>query len=310
MNKVYIGSRTLTLTGHPALRLLEKAGLDLVFGPHGKRPSETDQLEHLPECVAYLAGTEPISEKVLRASKKLGVISRNGVGIENINLGVAEELGIEVKTTPGSNTRGVAELTIALMMTAIRSIPLQNNALKSGVWERIKGAEIENSILGVIGCGNIGKEVSKMALGLGMRVIGYDLFPDVSFAPSENFIYAELQELFTSSDIVSLHVPPADKPFIDGNTIAMMKNGVIIINTARAEVVNDEELIKALDRGKVACYATDVYTKEPPGINTLITHPKTICTPHIGAYTEESVNRAAKVAVDNILEALGLNVED
>ncbi|MCJ7649497.1 MAG: oxidoreductase, partial [Candidatus Lokiarchaeota archaeon] len=155
MNKVYIGSRTLTLKGHPALQRLENAGFELIFGPPGKLPTEADQLENLPKCIAYLAGTERISEEVLKSAKNLKVISRNGVGINNIDLKTAKDLDIEITITPGSNAQGVAELAITLMLTAVRSIPNQNKDLKMGEWNRLKGIEIEGKILGILGCGNI-----------------------------------------------------------------------------------------------------------------------------------------------------------
>lgn len=310
MNKVYIGSRTLTLNGHPALVRLENAGLEVIFGPPGKRPTEEEQLKILPECIAYLAGTERISEKVLKASKNLKVISRNGVGINNIDTKTAKELNVKIKITPGSNAQGVAELAITLLLTAVRSISNQDKDLKNGNWNRIKGMEIKGKILGVLGCGDIGKRVIKMALGLGMIVLGYDLYPDQSFNPSSNFQYRNLNEIFEKSDIITLHVPPGEKPIIDNKALSMMKEGVYIINTARAEVVDELELIKALNSKKVQIYATDVYREEPPKINDLIGHPRTICTPHIGAYTEESINRAVEVAVDNILMELGVNVKN
>jgi D-3-phosphoglycerate dehydrogenase len=308
MKKVYIGSRTLTLKGHPALNRLQDAGFELIFGPPGKRPSEEDHLKILPECIAYLAGTEKISEKVLRSSKNLKVISRNGVGINNIDLKVARELGIEVTITPGSNAQGVAELAITLLLTAVRSVPTQNKDLKMGEWNRLKGIEIERKTLGVLGVGNIGKRVITMALGLGMKVLGYDLYPDSSFHPSNDFKFVDLQEILSSSDIISVHIPPGDKPIIDKEALSMMKDGVYIINTARAEVVDELEIVKALDNNKVQIYATDVYKKEPPEVDDLISHPKTICTPHIGAYTEESINRAVEAAVDNILTVLEKDV--
>ena len=307
MNKVYIGSRTLTLNGHPALKRLENAGLELVFGPPGRRPTEEEQLNVLPECIAYLAGTERISKRVLNSSKSLIVISRNGVGTNNIDLNAAKDLEIEVKITPGSNAQGVAELAISLMLNAVRSISTQNEDLKKGKWNRIKGMEIKGKVLGIIGCGNIGKRVINMALGIEMKVLGYDFEPDQSFNPSEDFQYASLYELFNKSDIISLHIPPGENPMIDHKALSMMKDGVILINTARAEVVDELELIKALNTKKVQVYATDVYKKEPPEIDELISHPQTICTPHIGAFTDESIGRAVEVAVDNILLVLGLD---
>ena len=310
MKKVYIGSRTLTLNGHPALKRLEDAGLELIFGPAGEKPSEEEQLRVLPECIAYLAGTEKISKNVLIASKKLQIISRNGVGIENIDLDTAQSLGIAVMITPGANAQGVAELTIALMLSAIRFIPLHNSDLKRGEWNRLKGNELQNEILGVIGTGNIGKKVTSMALSLGIKVLGYDLFPDPSFNPSREFKYVGLKEIFQSSDIISLHIPSQKRPILDKEAFSIMKNGIYIINTARAELIDELELLRALNTKKVKIYATDVYSQEPPDIDELISHPRTICTPHIGAYTEESINQSVEIAVENILNVLGLNDED
>jgi len=310
MNKVYIGSRTLTLNGHPALKRLEKKGLELVYGPAGERPSEEEQLNVLPECIAYLAGTEKISEIVLNSSKKLKVISRNGVGIENIDIKTAEKLGIKVMTTPGANAQGVAELTIALIFSALRSIPLQNAELKKGEWNRFKGNELQNKLLGVIGTGNIGKRVINMALSLGLSVLGYDLYPDQSFNPSPKFKYVDIDEIFRSSDIISLHVPAQENPIIEAKAFALMQDGIILINTARAELINENELLKALNSNKVRVFATDVYKEEPPNLDDLISHPRTICTPHIGAYTEESINQAVELAIENIINVLGLNEEN
>ncbi len=310
MNKVYIGSRTLTLKGHPALLRLENAGLEVIFGPAGRRPTEEELLKILPDCIAYLAGTEEISEKVLKSSQKLKVISRNGVGKNNIDLKAANNLGIEIKITPGSNAQSVAELAISLMLNAVRNISNQDKDLKEEKWNRSKGIEIEGKTLGVLGCGNIGKRVVKMALGLGMKVLGYDLYPDQSFCPSSDFQYVSLNEIFKLSDIISLHIPPGEKPIIDHKALSLMKQGVYIINTARAEVVDELEIIKALDTNRIEIYATDVYIKEPPEINVLISHPRTICTPHIGAYTEESINRSVEDAVDNILMVVGKDVKN
>lgn len=309
MNKAYIGSRTLTLNGHPALKRLENAGFELIFGPAGERPSEEDQLQVLPECVAYLAGTERISKKVLNSSKKLKVISRNGVGIENIDLDTAQRLGISVMITPGANAQGVAELTIALMFNAIRFIPLHHTDLKRGKWDRLMGNELKNKILGVIGTGNIGKKVINMALSLDMKVLGYDLFPDPNFNPSREFKYVSLKEIFQSSDIISLHVPSQERPILDQEAFSLMKDGIYILNTARAGLIDELELLRALNTKKVKIYATDVYSQEPPNIDELISHPRTICTPHIGAYTEESINKSVEIAVENILKVLGINDE-
>ena len=193
LNKIYVTPRSITRSGHPSLKRLEDAGFEVILASPGIQPSEQDQLNILPECIAYLAGIEPISESVLKSAKNLKIISRNGVGVENIDLEAAKKLGIEIKTAAGTNARSVAELAISLMFSAIRSIPINNNRIKKGEWKREKGFEIEGKTLGVIGCGNIGKQVIRMGIGLNMKVLGYDLYPDVSFNPSPDFSYVSLE---------------------------------------------------------------------------------------------------------------------
>lgn len=308
MKKVYVTPRSITQKGHPALENLTNAGLEVVFASPGTQPTEEEQLKILPECIAYLAGIEPISAKVLEIAKNLKVISRNGVGVENIDLNAAKRFGIEVKTAGGANSEGVAELAIALMLCSIRAICSSNNRIKKGEWKREDGIEISGKTLGIIGCGNIGKKVAKMALGLDMKVIAHDIYPDENFRPSSDFKYVTLEEVFEKSDVISLHCPPREKPLIDRTAIDKMKDGVFIVNTARAGLVDKEEMVKALDKGKVRIYATDVYEKEPPEVDMLISNKNTLTTPHIGGYTVESVDRATKAAVDNILSVLQLNL--
>jgi D-3-phosphoglycerate dehydrogenase len=301
MKKVYITPRSITKNGHPSLKKLEKEGFELIFAKPGVQPTEEDQLRILPQCEAYLAGIEPISRKVLKKSKNLRIISRNGVGIDNIDLNAVNELGIKIKIAAGSNAQGVAELTMALIFSSVRSIPFCNNQLKKGMWFREKGMEIANKTLGVIGIGNIGKKVCKMALSLGMKILAYDLYIDKNFNPSPSFNFTSLQVLFKESDIITLHCPPTDKPLIDKSAIDQMKDGIILINTARAKVVDNNEILKGLNSGKIRIYATDVYQNEPPQLDDLLKHEKTIITPHIGGYTIESINRAAETAVNNII---------
>ncbi|MFW9949082.1 MAG: phosphoglycerate dehydrogenase [Candidatus Thorarchaeota archaeon] len=306
MGKVYITPRSITKNGHPSLKKLENAGLSLIFAKPGIQPTEQDQLDILPECVAYLAGIEPISEKVLKVAKKLRVISRNGVGVENIDIEAAKRLNIEVMIAASSNAQGVAELAISMMFCTARSVSLSNSLMKLGKWERNMGFELEGKTLGVIGCGNIGKRTIRLAIGLNMKVIGYDLYEDTSFHPSSKFRFSTFEELLKESDIISLHCPPSETPLINNNTLAIMKNGVILINTARAAVVNERAVLDALNSGKLRAYATDVYNEEPPKIDALLSHEKVICTPHIGAYTIESIDRAMEIAVSNILVKLNL----
>ncbi len=237
MQKILITPRSLTKSGHPALDKLSERGYELVFSTPERQPSEDEIIGLLPGCVGYLAGVERISSNVLESAKDLKVISRNGTGIDNIDLESAKRLNIRICSTQGANARGVAELAIGLMFSLVRSIPSQDEKMKEGVWERIRGIKVEDRVLGLIGCGQIGQHVALLALGLGMRVLAYD--PDPSFSPSEKFQYVSLDELLPQSDIISLHrpAPLSGKPFVTAEGIERMKKGVYLINTARASLL-------------------------------------------------------------------------
>jgi phosphoglycerate dehydrogenase-like enzyme len=306
MKKILVTPRSITKDGHPSLDRLRNAGYELVFCSPGKQPSEEELINILPGCSGYLAGVEKVSAKVLSAAPGLQVISRNGVGVDNIDLKVARELNIVICKTDGANARGVAELTMSLIFAITRSISFADEKLKEGQWERRLGIEIKGKTLGIIGCGRIGKEVACLALGLGMNVIAFDPYINDFFTPAANFRYAELDDLLAISDIISLHIPANSdgKPFVDDPFIQKLKKGVFIINTARGELIDDDAMIRALDTGIVKGYATDVFRTEPPGDNILVKHNRVIATPHIGGFTEESVDRAMNGAVDNLLKYL------
>ena len=236
--KIAVTPRSLSRSGHPALDELRKAGYEVIFPTPGKQPSFEELRSFLPGCVGYLAGVEPIPGDILKLCPDLRVISRNGVGVDNIDLGAAEQMQIVVKKAAGANSRGVAELTITLMMAGLRHTTWSNNQLKKGDWARKKGIEINRRVLGIVGCGQIGKYVAEMAIGLGMRVLAYDPYPDDTFRPDGNFGYSSFDQLIRKSDVISLHCPPSGKPIIDATVIHQMKRGVYIVNTARAGLID------------------------------------------------------------------------
>ena len=304
--KILVTPRSLTRGGHPALARLDEAGYEVVFCTPGVQPDEEELLRLLPDCVGYLAGVETISARVLAAAKQLKVIGRNGTGIDKIDLAAAEEHRITICRAVGANARGVAELALAAMLAVTRAIPFSDAALKAGAWERRKGIELEGRTLGLVGCGKIGKLVAGFALALGMDVLACDPFADDSFAPSDKFAYVEPARVLAYADVLSLHCPPpADgTALIDAEAIASMKQGVYIVNTARAELIDDTAVLDAIDAGHVAGLATDVYREEPPADRRLVESDRVIATPHVGGFTEESVTRAVEVAVDNMLAVL------
>lgn len=305
MNKergiILITPRSLSKNGHPALRILEDAGFSLRFPWPGDQPSQEQLLAEIPSAVGYLAGVEPITEAVLEAATSLKIISRNGVGLDNVDLQAAKRLNIAVEGVPGANAQSVAELALALMLDGFRSISWSNAHLKNNNWKRQIGTEIQGKTLGIIGCGNIGQRLAAMAVGIGMRVIGYDIYQNPTMLNLDGFAYVDLNQLFAESDAISLHCPPEKTPLLTADTLAQMKDSLILVNTARDALVDHESLIAALDSGKVGMYLTDVFDREPVENKGLYSHEKVVMTPHIGGFTGESVQRATEMAVENIL---------
>ena len=304
--KILVTPRSLTRSGHPALARLEEAGYEVVFCSKGTQPDEEELLALVPDCVGYLAGVERISARVLQAATQLKVISRNGTGVDKIDLAAAEACGVEICRAQGANARGVAELALAAMLAMVRALPFSDTAIKAGAWERRKGIELDGRTLGLVGCGKIGKLVAGFALALGMDVLACDPYPDETFAPGGRFAYAHLGRVLADADVVSLHCPPNPDgaPLLDAEVIAGMKQGVYIVNTARAELVDDAAVLEAIQAGQIAGLATDVYRTEPATERALAESDRVIATPHIGGFTDESVTRAVDVAVDNMLAVL------
>jgi phosphoglycerate dehydrogenase-like enzyme len=204
----------------------------------------------------------------------------------------------------GANARGVAELAIGLMLALVRSIPFSDATLKNSQWARREGTELAGRTIGVVGCGRIGQLVARMAAGLDMQPIGFD--PIATGIPCGGFRYVSLEQLLGRSDIISLHCPAlaGGQPIITRHTLGGIKPGAYLVNTARAGLLDASAVLEALDSGKLAGLATDVFEAEPPGDDPLVRHAKVIATPHVGGFTAESVARSVSAAVENLLNVL------
>ncbi|MBV9671879.1 MAG: phosphoglycerate dehydrogenase [Verrucomicrobia bacterium] len=305
--RILITPRSLTQGPNRDLEPLEKAGYKLVYAQAGRTPSEDDLLQLLPGCVGWLAGVEPISERVLRSATELKVISRNGTGVDNVPIDLTDRLGIKVLRAEGTNARGVAELAICFALASLRHLPTLHLGLKQGHWNLLRGREILDRQFGLVGCGAVGRLVAQMALGLGAKVTAFDPYPDSSFQPGANFVWGTLNVVLTTAEILSLHCPPSPsgRPVIDREALGQIKSGCCLINTARGSLVDEDAIIQALDAGKLSTYATDVFTTEPPDpASPLLRDKRVIVSPHIGAFTDESVQRATQRAVENLIDAL------
>lgn len=302
---ILVTPRSLSHHGHILLDRLTSAGYEVKTPFPGKQPTVDDLAGTLPDCIGYLAGVERIPGTLLERCPSLKVISRNGVGYENIDMETAHRLGIAVKVTRGANARGVAELAIGLMFSLARGIPAVHASIKQGGWDRSIGFELAGKTLGVIGTGQIGQQVAQMASTLGMQVVGQDLYPSRELEQAlPGFRYRDLEAVCSQSDIVTLHCPAGDTPLMDQRLISILKPGCFIINTARASLVDQNVMVEALNRGLVAGYAVDAFDQEPPELTPLLLHPKTLVTAHIGGFTQESVSRATERAIENIIAVL------
>jgi D-3-phosphoglycerate dehydrogenase len=261
------------------------------------------------DVVGIIVGVDPLPASVLNQCKNLKAISKYGVGMDNIDLERAKELGIKVKNALGTNSISVAELAIGLMFSAARVIPMISLKVKNGSWDRIIGYELTGKKLGLIGGGQIGKEVAKRAKGLEMEVTIYDpYFSDDSFLTKYHIKQChDITEIFSQSDFISLHVPVTKetKKVINHNSLKAMKPNAIIINTSRGDLVDEEALYEALSTGKIAAAAQDVFSSEPPVTEEkLLKLDNFILTSHIGAFTHEAVEKMVMVSTENLLEML------
>lgn len=308
MARILVTPRSVTQRGHPALDRLKAAGHEVILGPPGRQPTEGELLALLPGCEGYLAGVEPVSHAVLAAaSSTLRVISRNGTGTDTIDREAARALGITVRAAAGANARGVAELTLGLLLALARSVPASSHALHEGRWERTTGVELEGKTLGVVGFGAIGQRVAALAQALGMTVLAYDPFLDsfpATFASSVTRV--PFEDLLARSVFLTLHCPPTESgtPLLDATALARLPQGAYIVNTARAELIDEDALLGALESKRLGGVALDVFREEPPMNNALVRHPRVIATPHLGGFTHESVDRAMEAAVSHLLEEL------
>jgi phosphoglycerate dehydrogenase-like enzyme len=306
---ILITPRSLSQGDHPALRPLVEAGFRLVTPTPGQLPDEAALLAAVPGCVGWLAGVEPVSERVIAAADRLRVISRNGTGIDNLPLPALQSRGIALCKAEGTNARGVAELALALTLAGLRHIVWTHEGMRAGAWPRRLGREIAEATIGVVGLGAIGATYAQLCLGLGARVLGHDPFAPADRITHPDFRRVSLDEALGGVDAISLHAPmPADGgALLTSARIAALAPGTVIVNTARAGLVEEGALLAALDSGHVAAYATDVFATEPPAPSPLLSHPRVTLTSHIGGFTDASVDRSTLRAVENLLEALGVH---
>jgi D-3-phosphoglycerate dehydrogenase len=249
-----------------------------------------------------------VTAKVIEAGKKLQVIARAGVGIDNIDVEAATQRGIVVVNAPTANTMAAAEHSIALMLALARHIPQAHDSLRSGAWKRqnFVGVEVRNKTLGIVGLGNVGSEVARRVQGFQMRVLAYDPYVSHEYARNLRVELVPLEQIIREADFITLHLPltPQSKNMIGAKELSLMKPTVRIINCARGGLIDEQALDQALRDGKVAGAALDVFAQEPPKDSPLLKNERVIVTPHLGASTQEAQANVAIDAAEQIISVL------
>jgi len=283
-------------TGSPA------TNLHFVVNPWGRKLKEAELAslleEHRP--VGLLAGTEPITREGLTAARDyLRVISRVGAGWDNVDHEAAAELGIRVYRTSGVLTEAVAELTLGLMLAALRSITLQDRLLRQGIWQKRMGGLLQGKTVGIIGLGSIGQRVGELARAFDARIVFYDPQPvEVSWAQR-----VSLKELLAQANLITLHASGKEK-ILGAEELSWIGNqGIIFINTARGDMVDEEALTASLHTGQIGCACLDVFGEEPYR-GSLCSMDNLILTPHIGSYAREARQLMEETAIANLMQGL------
>jgi D-3-phosphoglycerate dehydrogenase len=253
-------------------------------------------------------GRTKVTPAVFDAGKRLKVVGRAGVGVDNIDLNAAKTHNVTVVNSPIATTRAVAELALSLMLALVREIPRGDAAMKSGKWlkKEMEGTELNGKTLGVIGFGRIGADVAKLASAFGVKVIGFDPLVKAEDIRQRGGEPVSFDKLLSDSDIITMHIPLTNdsRNILNAAAFAKMKKGVRIVCAARGGVIDEEALLAALDSEHVAGAALDVFATEPPGQTPLVNHPKVIAVPHIGAQTAEAQVRAAGDISSEVVAAL------
>jgi D-3-phosphoglycerate dehydrogenase len=289
---------------------LERFTSDIVYCKSGK-PLEGDELLSLLEGVdGYIAGLDYItSDIVKRIPPSLKVISRYGAGYDRVDLAACRERGVVVTNTPGANATAVCELAFGLILSAARNIPNLHQAVERGEWPRANGMELAGKTLGIVGLGAIGKKLALRASAFEMKVLAYDPWLDKDFADSHGIGICDLDGLIESSDVISLHVPMNEKTYhlINRERIQKMRDGAIIINTARGGLIDEMAAAEAVKSGKLRGLGIDAFETEPLIESPLKGLPGVIFTPHTGAHTAEAISGMGTMAVQNLIDVLSGN---
>ena len=304
--KIVITPRTFGKLDPAPIDMLTQAGYDLILNPFDRLLNEEELMGLIPEAHGLIVGLDPVSVKVLEKARQLKVISKYGVGTDNIDLDTATSMGILVLNAPGTNSGAVAELALGLMLAVARHISESDRKTRLGVWQSYRGIELWGKTLGIIGTGRTGRELALRARGFNMVLICHDINQDEAWAHETGATYLPMKDILRKADILSLHIPLTDTThhIISAQELGLMKKSAILINTARGELVDESALHEALANQRLAGAGLDVWETEPPVDSRLREFDNVVLTSHIGAHTLEATKSMGKLASMNLIQAL------
>ena len=287
--------------------ILQKNGLKITYEPEITPDQIKEKISNFD--IVIVRSRTKITKEMIDCAAQCKIIARVGVGLDNIDTDAAKAKGIRVINAVEGAMNAVAELVLGLMLSMAREIPRADREIRNGKWlkKELMGSELSGKYLGIVGLGNIGKRLAKLARGLNMNVIGFDVMPIADdFARDVGLIKADIDTLLSSADYVSFHVPLTETThhLVNAKRLATMKKTAYIINTSRGEIIDEDALHDALKEGKIAGAALDVFEKEPAVGNKLTLLPNVVCTPHVGAQTKEAQTLAANVIGEKIIMIL------
>ena len=287
--------------------ILQKNGLKISYEPEITPEQIKEKISNFD--IVVVRSRTKITKEMIDLASQCKIIARVGVGLDNIDVEAAKAKNIRVINAVEGAMNAVAELVLGMMLSLAREIPRADREIRNGKWlkKELMGIELSGKYLGIVGLGNIGKRLAKLARGLNMNIIGFDVMPIADdFARDVGLIKADIDTLISSADFISFHVPLTETTYhlVNAKRISTMKKTAYIINTSRGEIIDEDALYDALKEGKIAGAALDVFEKEPATGNKLTTLPNVICTPHIGAQTKEAQALAANVIGEKIIMIL------
>jgi D-3-phosphoglycerate dehydrogenase len=306
MKKILVTPRSFGKASREAFEMLEQAGFEAVVNPYGRIMTEEEMVDSIPGMDALIVGVDPVTKAVIDAADKLKVISKYGVGLDNVDVEYAKSKGIAVTITAGANTEAVADFAFTLMLSAARNVLPIDKRCRSLDWGKVTTLGVYGKTVGILGTGAIGKAVARRAKGFDMKLLAYDVYKDEDFAKKTGMVYTDVETILKEADFISIHLPLTDETrgMIGEAELSMMKPTAVIVNTARGGIIGEQALYEALKEKRIWGAGLDVFEKEPPEGNPLLTLDNIVIGSHCAASNFDAVNNMSLFAAKNAIEKL------